>query len=255
VTLTSPPIANTGALEGTVTNVNGSSAPATQVATAITCPPQRIAVGHGQSSTPVNSYVLSSVTVQDGLLVVNVATTYDTGGTPPSTSPSSVTYNGIPMNLAKAVGMGANGTLQQYYLAVSSGTANVAITLPGGVNNTIAVTASNLIHLANNTLDQTASAGIFPPPNSGTTGTTATANEIAVAAFVLFGTTGYTFTWLGTPVFLAGGQDEGMSFGATGTVTLTEGYYVASATGTFNATLTITSGSLINSSGLVCTYQ
>jgi hypothetical protein len=183
-----------------------------------------------------------SATVQAGLIVVNVTTIFDVGG------PTTVSYNGVNLTKAASANNGSHN-LSQYYGTVSAMTANIVIIFSSPV--ACQSNADNITGLASNLKDVSQTAVGTTPPNTGTTGTSATANEGVIAAFFTGNPSG-TPAWGGTPTFTDGMQSvTDVVFG--GTITLQEGRYIASATGTFDAALTgVTTASFL---GLVVSYK
>jgi Chitobiase/beta-hexosaminidase C-terminal domain len=177
-----------------------------------------------------------SLTVVDGLLVVNVLSTAAITG---------VTFGGTAMTSAKQISAGGY-VLEQFYLTVSAGTAAIAIATSG----TTAWNAANLVSLATKTLDQYAkSSGSSGTPDTGPTGKTSTDAEVAIAAFGLQHSSA-TWTWAGAPGFTDGAEDV-----TTGSfVTLAEGYTILASADTVDAALDF-SGSGYTWQGLVVTYS
>jgi hypothetical protein len=192
-------------------------------------------LGTATSSGVSVASLSKTVTVTAGLLVVNV-------GRANNGNQCTATYDGAPMTESTS-GINfltASGGLQQFYLAVSDGSGDVVITANG-----IAILEMQVINvtgLVDNTIEAPGIAkdrGASSTPDTGVTGTTGTANTAVIAFFWLYsgGSPNIgAFTWGGTPTMTSGSQDVTDTW-ALSEVVLTEGRYIASAVGTFQAAL------------------
>ncbi|MBI2807106.1 MAG: hypothetical protein HYX68_19165 [Planctomycetes bacterium] len=99
----------------------------------------------------------------------------------------------------------------------------------------------NVVGLTNNTPDNSGathanSSGNSTTPDTGATPTSASANAVAIAVFEAV-SPGGSISWGGTPTFTSDAMDVTDVISST-TYILTGAYYIATATGTFDAALT-----------------
>ena len=147
------------------------------------------------------------------------------------------------MSVANTAGVGspsAAGNVSQYYLACSAGT-GVTVQVNAGSSANMQMEIVNVTALANNAPDHgglttNASSGNSSTPNTGTTPTSVSAHAVAIAAFEVVNP-GAAIAWGGTPTFITDAQDVSDVISGS-TYTLSGAFYVASATGTFDAALT-----------------
>lgn len=228
LTLTAPPTA-VGALYAVVTTVNGSSAapPGTEIGNVVTCSSSGLSIITYGADTSAFSATIGPVPLEIGLLVVNVSVVGD------ATRPTTITYNGSPMTLAVDKDLPTTaGYVAQYTHQITVDDASGGIEITTGVFVDFEYQVFNVLGLANNTLDRSASAnGSSSTPDTGATSSTTTAVEAILGAFIMK-TPGGAWTWAGTPAMTSLGLDE-----TVGSASLTAGSYFASSTGTFQAAL------------------
>ncbi len=193
-----------------------------------------------------NTLTWTPVLGEAGLLVVNVSITKTAGDV------TGVTYNGVSMTKS-AEQTSATTEITQWYLVVTAGTHNVVIsTVSSGKIASNGFLVTGLVSNVPDVIASTSGSG-GTVMSGGTTSTSASSNEVAVAGFSFVLGAGF-WTWHGTPTFTGG--DYGSAYSESiGMLNLTSGKYEASATGTFNPTVTITSGTLGDWAGLVVAYK
>lgn len=198
--------------------------------------------GTGANST--SSSLTFSATVAAGLLVVNA------GVRGVGRSVTGVTFNGVTMTMNTSATQSGVQT-SQWFLPVSAMTANVVLSFSSAVGQNFGH-AFSVTGLANNALDagavSTGNGTTGTVADSGTTGTSSVPTS-AVIACCVYGPATAVGTWGGTPAF------SGAASSTLVATVCTSGTYLASATGTFDAVFTLSSGTFTLYAILVGTYN
>lgn len=183
----------------------------------------------------VASLTMTSVSITAGALLIVVASEVGSSGS------MSCTFNGTTMASPVAInlpGPSPTGQLKVFQLSVSSATTG-SIVLTPSASCALSIAAIQVTGLAHNAADDSVSNnGTVSAPDSGTTATTTQAAEYVQGAALLVDP-GLMYSWSGTPTFTTGGQDATQTVGLD-TIVATEGYVIASSTGTFDAKVTST---------------
>ncbi len=179
----------------------------------------------------VASLTLSSVSIAAGtLLVVNV-------GVGDSAFAPTATFDGAPMNLAaaEAFGIALTGRTAVFYLEVTTATTGSIVATMGIGTAFMMLSAVEVAGLASFAVDSAgfASGNVTSPSVSITTTTAATYIQSAIMVGTRGGAADFGTGYGGD--FASGGQD--VTTTGTNGYGLTEGLKIASATGTFSATL------------------
>lgn len=230
LTLTTPPIAVAGAVTAIVTNANGNSGAAVQVAT-VEAVPSITNLGTATTAGAEATSLTKTVTALDGLLVVVVNAVSASLSNPTL----SATFNGVAMTLDKEQGVsgfsGMGGKIAVFSLEVAAGTHDIVAT--SSISEHLQIQAYSVPGVS--IADKNASnAGLASAPDTGATATTTSTHEAVFGFFNLIAP-GAAHTW--TNGFATTSQDVTDTYSAV-SIVLTGGKQLPTATGTFQAALT-----------------
>lgn len=180
------PPSTLGAITAVVNSYGGSSGAPVQVGTVVSSIANPVVLGSQQNGVATMASNLNVNIAADGLLIISVAFCDPTGSGAGDPGTIAATVAGVPMTLRASYPLqtSTDGKVAIFTAMVTpTGTTALVITSSNSVSNQITV---SLVTGVIGSADQGASAhGGATTPDTGTTASTAVANELAFCAFLI----------------------------------------------------------------------